>query len=723
MESSKHGLEAQSENARKKIQLETHNADLQGHGSQDAFGPLSPEEIAQFRKEALLRQMRHYQRENELLRKEFEQTKESHKSVNTAFAAMNHWWDQLMTLFPSNDSQDQGQIDNSWSHILSTLLFDESSGLSDLDKKNDDIKRRVQSWLVSAGPTSQNVDLQAHLATVTASLRQSQSDNESLRAKEVEMQKKLEDIKSKCNLAWKQLDRASCPSVTRAFGKTLGGDTTSETPEKATNGDDAATNVKMQSGSTDANGIDVQTEQQLKETIDRLQVELVEAQAICDQRDQQIKEQMDLVDSLRSKISEMTQKLADPSESDLASSGFVKALQAHVSDLSNQVSKLKNDNERLANEKSELKVNQEDFEAKVRRDFMNKTQSLQQQLVKAEQDVSRIRTARDDLLSELTIKKSAESERKRAFDEFNQLLALRESRISTLETEVSRLKEQIDKSGVDDNDADLGVAQSDVEGLVKLAQRLQKQNKSLLSELPSLEQAFMQAQKKATAKVQDSVELEARINKYKAEKVRADEKYFGAMRAKDQMAAENQSLKSQLAKSADLVQQLKDLEDTKVSQITNLSKQLDSIKRKLESSDNDVLMVRQQMKERTYQLDSMNHAMDKLRDELRAKDSAIRKEVDSRHGLEIQIEKLKRQVDTKRMITSTGSTEVDEQLDALRSIAICSLCSKNWKNTAIKTCGHVFCNDCATDRLNARLRKCPMCNKQFSFNDLLSVHL
>lgn len=75
------------------------------------------------------------------------------------------------------------------------------------------------------------------------------------------------------------------------------------------------------------------------------------------------------------------------------------------------------------------------------------------------------------------------------------------------------------------------------------------------------------------------------------------------------------------------------------------------------------------------------------------------------------------------MTSSGDGSDAGEQLEALRSIALCSVCSKNWKDTAIKVCGHVFCNDCAKDRLNARLRKCPMCNKQYSYSDLLPVHL
>lgn len=716
MESLKHGLESRDENARKKIHLDSQNAatNIQPSASptaQDAFGPLTPDEISQFRKEAVIRQMRQYQRDNEILRNEYERTMTNHKVVESAFATLNNWWDQLISLLPIERTEDT-QTNNETS-ILKSLLIDESSGLVDLEKKNHEIKRRVESVL-SKVPGLNSVDLESHLADISLELRKARSDNEVLRATELELKRNLEQVQAKCNLAWKQLDRASCPSVTRAFGNSLGN-------EASNNVDANGTAAGPETGSQ-ANVEESKVEQEdLKETVDKIQAQLDQSEAVAVQREKQLKEQMDLVDTLRSKISELTQKLVDPSEDDLASSGFVRSLQARNSDLSSRLSKLQMENEQIANLRSQLIANQEEFEAKVRRDYMNKTQSLQQQLVKAEQDVARIRAARDDLLSELTIKKTTESERKKAFEELTHLATIREERIQSLETEVARLKDQIDKSGADDNSA--AVDTSDIESLAKLAQRLQKQNKSLLAELPGLEQAFAQAHKKATTKVYDAIELEAKVNKFKAEKVRADEKYFGAMRAKDQISAESQSFKSQLAKSADLVQQLKDLEDAKVVQITNVNRQLEDMKRRVEVAENDAHTSRQRVKERDYQLESKDRAVDILRDELKGKDAAIRKEVDVRHGLELEIEKLKRQVDAKRMTTFGGSSDAEQQLEALRSIAICSLCSKNWKDTAIKVCGHVFCNDCATDRLNARLRKCPMCNKQFSFNDLLPVHL
>ena len=61
------------------------------------------------------------------------------------------------------------------------------------------------------------------------------------------------------------------------------------------------------------------------------------------------------------------------------------------------------------------------------------------------------------------------------------------------------------------------------------------------------------------------------------------------------------------------------------------------------------------------------------------------------------------------------------QANSKQSLAICTVCRRNFKDTAIKTCGHVFCKECVEDRLANRMRKCPNCNKGFGSNDYMRI--
>ena len=41
----------------------------------------------------------------------------------------------------------------------------------------------------------------------------------------------------------------------------------------------------------------------------------------------------------------------------------------------------------------------------------------------------------------------------------------------------------------------------------------------------------------------------------------------------------------------------------------------------------------------------------------------------------------------------------------------------------IKTCGHVLCKECVSERIQSRSRKCPHCLKAFGSNDVQTVHI
>jgi E3 ubiquitin-protein ligase BRE1 len=53
---------------------------------------------------------------------------------------------------------------------------------------------------------------------------------------------------------------------------------------------------------------------------------------------------------------------------------------------------------------------------------------------------------------------------------------------------------------------------------------------------------------------------------------------------------------------------------------------------------------------------------------------------------------------------------------------LCTVCKKNFKNTVLKTCGHIFCNECVEARINNRMRKCPNCSRAFDKMDSMAVH-
>jgi hypothetical protein len=66
---------------------------------------------------------------------------------------------------------------------------------------------------------------------------------------------------------------------------------------------------------------------------------------------------------------------------------------------------------------------------------------------------------------------------------------------------------------------------------------------------------------------------------------------------------------------------------------------------------------------------------------------------------------------------------VEMELNELRARIKCSLCNQRTKNVTLTTCMHCFCRECVQEKmLNARNRKCPLCNSRFADAEVREIH-
>lgn len=89
-----------------------------------------------------------------------------------------------------------------------------------------------------------------------------------------------------------------------------------------------------------------------------------------------------------------------------------------------------------------------------------------------------------------------------------------------------------------------------------------------------MEQAFNQAHEQNMRKVMDLVAAEDKVSRLQAEKSKADQKYFAAMKAKDQLTLEVKVLRAQTGKSAETVSRLHEVEEISKQKIQNLENQI-----------------------------------------------------------------------------------------------------------------------------------------------------
>ena len=203
------------------------------------------------------------------------------------------------------------------------------------------------------------------------------------------------------------------------------------------------------------------------------------------------------------------------------------------------------------------------------------------------------------------------------------------------------------------------------------------------------------------------------------------------MRVKDSLTNENKVLKQQVAKSQELIKNVNELETTYLNKIEILTKSLTDYKIIKENSLQENSNLQDELKNVNIVKDSLQREIERLTSKIDELTMELSNLKDSNQTQLATIVKLNHKLNHteatlqkyKSNNTSLLLQEDEQQLEALRSIAKCSVCTKNWKDTAITVCGHVFCSSCTQERLAARLRRCPSCNKGFSSNDLLTIHL
>lgn len=337
------------------------------------------------------------------------------------------------------------------------------------------------------------------------------------------------------------------------------------------------------------------------------------------------------------------------------------------------------------------------FTNKLSLEFQTAQDALKKHNAMLEKDLVRIRATRDELTSRIAILESQKPKSELLAD-LQKVLDLQKERIEKMENKP-----------------------------------VETTNDAVMKELQDLERAFKELTQLAHKKYSDHISQESIVSKLTVEKTKADQKYFTAMRSKDSILIENKNLSKNLHKSNELINQLKEIERTLQSKVESLNKQIhlsqSNEKRLMESSK----AVSLKIMDLTSELGKTKKVVESLQGE-RAKHIEQDTRLESNiHSLQSQNSALKLQLSQaenkakklhKSLISNGGDNSIiAEELDNFRTIVYCSLCSKNWKNTAIKNCGHVFCEECCKERLAARMRKCPTCNKPFGSADLLVVHL
>ncbi|KAL4801358.1 BRE1 E3 ubiquitin ligase-domain-containing protein [Aspergillus unguis] len=667
------------------------------------------DDLERFQKDAIWRQMQEYKRDKLSLEAKLKESSKTAAHHNDHLRIIDAWYSQLVdevkVLLGGSDEDSKDRPS-----YQSSLQFDDIDNFEKhLKSRSDDI-RDIISRLVAKSPTSppEVADLQSQLARKLAEEKATVIELNKALSDKQQLEESLEEASLRYMVAEKKLDRARSLTVAKLekqyiFGAARpGGDGASGNREEPPASNGATPTAERTPESDEAyNKLAASSEKQ-KQQLQKLETENA---------------------NLLSQITELNIKRTKLTDDDYAHTDLFKYLRSQYDDVVKRINNLEAVNVQLREEAAKLRSERTAYRNQIDEETQGVIAEKEAQLMKTENDLARIRNTRDELLADQQMRKSAQEQEKTATLKVQELADAGRAQIAALESEVERLRIELGQHKVDHPSTD-DIA---IEDLRTKYSNLERQYSMLSTELASMQTACKKYSQLASQKVTDFGALEEKMTRLAAEKSKADQKYFGAMKSKEARDMEVRTLRMQNSKSSDIVSQLKESEALTRSLLANMEKQASEMKEALNTVGNKYQASQQQITENNIMMEGLRGQITELKALSVSKDSTLAATSSACRRAETEVEGLKASLaDTKKSLENWKNKSLgnsSSEYEMLRSLALCTVCRRNFKNTAIKTCGHVFCKDCVEERLTSRSRKCPNCNRSFGNNDHMHITL
>lgn len=665
-----------SEPATKRIKLDLSSPDE----------PLTQRDVVAFQKEALFRCLNQYRTNLESLRTQYELSKRQCGDVSRNLANLMALVVTLARFLASFcENEEERELCRRVAEGDETVIVQ----LSDPFMK----------FLTKFGARGSHPEVFHKVESLTVEIKNLQNTKGQLSQENRKLEEELSYLKSFYQKLIRKYDREDSPTVTRVFKKTTDDE---EAKEAELGSKKGASNTISSDGASESNNTKVKVQSPDEEhTNGVLEHEL------------QVSGYKTQLESLNATIKEL-EKFKDNNEQELIKlRQEVSAQHAQQTpkiqdreNLLDKINHLTSENEELSSVNADLLVKfqeltreQEIYTGKLTQELRTAQDTLKKHNATLEKDLVRIRTTRDELLGKVAILEAEKS---------------KSPVLEDLQSAINIMKDQWGK-------------------LESRSNHESQPQDALMKELQDLEIAFKELTNFTHKKYSELVNQESLTSKLTVEKTKADQKYFAAMRSKDSILVENKNLSKSLTKSNELIAQLKDSDRLLQQKIANLQKQL-------ELSQSNEKRLTDSNKSMNLKVMDFNGEISRLKKNLDAVREENNQHISQATKAQTQLQEAEAELKSVKILAANSEATCQKlqnsllndggdnaplirELEDFRSLVYCSLCSKNWKSMAIKTCGHVFCDNCCKERLASRMRKCPTCNKPFSSNDLLSIHL
>ncbi|KAG5920888.1 E3 ubiquitin-protein ligase bre1 [Claviceps africana] len=670
--------------------------------------------VEAYTKGAIYRQMQEYSRKAATAESRLEELHKRCVHHDDHLRIIDAWWRQLLEevelLAESQISDNAATSDPPY---LSGITFKDLNEFQiHLQDKGKTIKTKAESLLgrLSSQRESLSPDaasLEAKVNKLLAAQKDYMLKLDRLNTEKDQLSEQLNAATLRYFKAEKKLDRARSAQVQKLEQQAIANSTR---PAGAA----AAAAAAANDGSSDRNDVNGSADELL------LKYEEVTASA------KKQKEQLDSIllelKTIQDENSTLKSRRETWTDEDFIRTDVFKQFKAQNEDLIKRINNLEATNRHLREEAEKLQAERTAYKNQLEADANQVTQELEADIISRDQDLARVRSARDEILAENTQRKASMEQERTSMEQIKDLSSAKDDRIAALESQLSRLLSAEDQDMTDAVDDE----ELSSDELRQKYKKLQSDFQSINQELPSIEKAYKKMKDLAQKKVMDFVALEEKITILIAEKSKADQKYFAARKDADTRNNEIRSLRHQNSKSAEIIAQLKDVEAQNRLLLGNLEKQVSDLKQ-----TNSVLAIENKKMESTSleavrRSDSLNRQISELTSLVKSRDNASAAIRERSTIQEAEVEKLKVRIEhaqkDRENWKSKALSNSSEEEEMLRTFALCTICRNNFKNAALKTCGHLFCNKCVDDRISNRMRKCPTCSRAFDKMDVMPVH-
>ncbi|KAL8863391.1 MAG: hypothetical protein Q9178_000072 [Gyalolechia marmorata] len=682
-----------------------------GRSHPDADMPWQ-DDLERFQKEAIWRQMQERKRECNNLETENKALRQRSEFHDDHLRTIDAWFTQLLDEISLLANRAEHR--ESFSAFPSALLTTDNRTFEEhLQSKSKQITKAISDIFSHSPESSADVsELKEQLARSLAAEKGYVTALEKSRLQKEQLEGQLDNASLRYMVAEKKVDRQKSATVARLEAQAIAGGR-------------SETGSGLGGGRQDGDEADAQLEgggQALFEA----EKARKEAVAACAKQREQIDNLEADNEKARTEATALNARLTHLSDDDYSKTDLFKLVKSQHEDYVKRINDLEARLVLIREEAEKDQTSRTAFRVGLEKELQPIQAERDAQLAQAESDLARIRHSRDEYLADNNMRKAAQAQERGSIDQIRELASSKDERIKALESEVERLQSQsTPMDGGQSEQSDL--TDLSIEDLLVKCAQFERQKSMLDMELESMKQAYTKASALAAQKVANYTALEEKVIRAQAEKSKADQKYFGAMKQNDMRAQELRTLRAQNSKSSEAVTNVKEAEAASRAYSATLEKQISELNSIKTSLTKQLQTTQQALNEKTIQYEGLKTQVDELRKSLLAKDSSASVIKSAHRKAEVEIETLRASLEkTQKQLEEWRSRSLGNngaEFEALRAIAICTVCRTNFKDTAIVTCGHVFCKACVEERRTSRSRKCPNCNKSFGQNDTLKVTL